>query len=44
MIDGDVIFDAGFIRYWKQAYAFLVGSTTAARRSSPRRPRWPSAR
>ncbi len=27
MIDGDVIFDAGFIRYWKQSYALLVGHT-----------------
>jgi hypothetical protein len=30
VIDGDVVFDAGFIRYWKQAYALLVGHTTAA--------------
>ena len=30
MIDGDVVFDASFIRYWKQQYALLVGSTTAA--------------
>ena len=30
MIDGDVIFDAGFIRSWKQQYALLIGSTTAA--------------
>ena len=29
MIDGDVVFDAGFIRYWKQSYALLVGHTTA---------------
>jgi hypothetical protein len=29
MIDGDVVFDAGFIRYWKQEYALLIGSTTA---------------
>ena len=29
MIDGDVVFDASFIRYWKQQYALLVGSTTA---------------
>jgi hypothetical protein len=29
MIDGDVVFDAGFIRYWKQEYALLVGNTTA---------------
>ena len=29
MIDGDVVFDASFIRYWKQEYALLVGSTTA---------------
>lgn len=26
MIDGDVIFDAGWIRYWKEEYAFLVGA------------------
>ena len=26
MIDGDVIFDASWIRYWKSEYAFLVGS------------------
>ncbi len=25
MIDGDVIFDASWIRYWKTEYAFLVG-------------------
>jgi hypothetical protein len=25
MIDGDVVFDASFIRYWKQEYALLVG-------------------
>ena len=30
MIDGDVVFDASFIRYWKQQYALLVGHTTAA--------------
>jgi hypothetical protein len=30
MIDGDVVFDASFIRYWKQEYALLVGNTTAA--------------
>ncbi len=29
MIDGDVIFDASFIRYWKQQYALLVGSVKA---------------
>jgi hypothetical protein len=29
MIDGDVVFDAGFVRYWKQQYALLVGNTTA---------------
>jgi hypothetical protein len=29
MIDGDVVFDAGFIRYWKQQYALLFGTTTA---------------
>jgi len=26
MIDGDVIFDAGFIRAWKQEYALMTGS------------------
>jgi Met-zincin/Domain of unknown function (DUF5117) len=26
MIDGDVVFDASFIRYWKQSYALLVGT------------------
>ncbi len=30
MIDGDVVFDASFIRYWKQQYALLIGSTTAS--------------
>jgi len=25
MIDGDVIFDASWVRYWKQEYAYLVG-------------------
>ncbi|WP_165243774.1 zinc-dependent metalloprotease [Paludisphaera soli] len=29
IIDGDVIFDASWIRHWKQEYALLVGSTTA---------------
>jgi len=28
MIDGDVIFDASWVRYWKQEYAFLVGIPT----------------
>jgi Met-zincin/Domain of unknown function (DUF5117)/Domain of unknown function (DUF5118) len=38
MIDGDVIFDSAFIRYWKQEYALLFGNTTAANgepRSTP---------
>ncbi|MEO6810544.1 MAG: zinc-dependent metalloprotease, partial [Isosphaeraceae bacterium] len=26
IIDGDVVFDASFIRHWKQEYALLVGS------------------
>jgi hypothetical protein len=34
MIDGDVVFDASFIRYWKQAYALLVGTPPAAGASS----------
>ena len=44
MIDGDVVFDASFIRYWKDSYALLIGSTTTAARRAPGRPRWPSAR
>jgi hypothetical protein len=28
MIDGDVVFDASFIRHWKQEYALLVGAPT----------------
>ncbi len=30
MIDGDVIFDASWIRYWKKEYAFLVGTPASA--------------
>ncbi|MFO0892721.1 MAG: zinc-dependent metalloprotease [Isosphaeraceae bacterium] len=30
MIDGDVVFDASFIRYWKDSYALLVGGKPAA--------------
>ena len=26
IIDGDVVFDASFVRYWKQEYALLVGA------------------
>ena len=26
MIDGDVIFDASWVRYWKREYAFMVGT------------------
>jgi hypothetical protein len=29
MIDGDVVFDASFIRFWKQEYALLVGAAPA---------------
>ncbi len=29
MIDGDVIFDASFIQFWKRQYALLIGSATA---------------
>ena len=29
MIDGDVIFDASWIRYWQQEYAYLVGAPAA---------------
>ena len=28
MIDGDVIFDASWIRYWKQEYAFLTSASS----------------
>ncbi len=44
MIDGDVVFDAGFIRHWKQQYALLIGSTTAAADREHRPLPWPSAR
>ena len=30
IIDGDVIFDASWIRYWKQQYALLIGSSAVA--------------
>lgn len=30
MIDGDVIFDASWIRYWKTQYAFLIGKPMGA--------------
>src|SRR6185437_12823977 len=29
IVDGDVVFDASFIRHWKQQYALLIASTTA---------------
>ncbi|MCA9232726.1 MAG: zinc-dependent metalloprotease [Planctomycetales bacterium] len=31
MIDGDVIFDASWVRYWKQEYAFLMGMPVPAK-------------
>jgi hypothetical protein len=31
MIDGDVIFDASFVRYWKQDYAVLTGTARPRR-------------
>jgi hypothetical protein len=35
MIDGDVVFDDGLVRYWKQEYAFMTGTapTTAGERA-----------
>ena len=30
MIDGDVIFDASFVRYWKRDYAILTGTAPAS--------------
>src|SRR5262249_40555367 len=30
LIDGDVIFDASWINYWKEEYSFLVGVPVAA--------------
>ena len=29
MIDGDVVFHAGFIQYWKREYALLIGAAAA---------------
>ncbi|HEX8203677.1 MAG TPA: DUF5117 domain-containing protein, partial [Isosphaeraceae bacterium] len=34
MIDGDVVFDASFIRHWKQEYALLVGAPASASASA----------
>ncbi len=44
MIDGDVVFDAGFIRYWKQAVCPLGRQHDRRRTGSSRPPLWPSAR
>src|SRR5262249_54629478 len=38
MLDGDVIFDAGFIRAWKQEYALLIASKTTAEGAEPPAP------
>ena len=38
MIDGDVVFDADFIRSWKQQYALLIGSQTATSGREPTAP------
>ena len=41
MIDGDVVFDAEFVRHWKQQYALLIASTRppmAARAVDPAGP------
>ena len=35
MIDGDVIFDASWIRHWKQEYALMSGSGVTAAGASP---------
>ena len=35
IIDGDVIFDASFIRHWKQSYALLVGNAAAESNQGP---------
>jgi hypothetical protein len=34
MIDGDVIFDASWIRYWTEQYAFLTGTPTPSGRGA----------
>ena len=38
MIDGDVIFDASWIKTWKEEYAFLVGVPTPTGTGADRRP------
>jgi hypothetical protein len=38
MIDGDVIFDASWIKYWKMEYAFLTGIPTPAAIARGERP------
>jgi hypothetical protein len=35
MIDGDVVFDASFIRHWKQEYALLVGTPAPSGATDP---------
>jgi hypothetical protein len=35
MIDGDVVFDASWIRHWKEEYALLVGVPVAAAAGQP---------
>lgn len=38
MIDGDVIFDASWIRYWKTQYAYLVGTPVPGAQASAAQP------
>ena len=38
MIDGDVIFDASWIKTWKEEYAMLVGVPTPTGAGRPTRP------
>ncbi|OJW20507.1 MAG: hypothetical protein BGO49_04570 [Planctomycetales bacterium 71-10] len=43
MIDGDVIFDASWIKTWKEEYAMIVGVPTPAARDADRAPAVPLA-
>lgn len=44
IVDGDVVFDASWIKYWKNQYAFLVGSAAAALRPEEEKVLFPLAR
>ena len=44
IIDGDVVFDDGLVRFWKQEYAYLTGNAPAAAGDHLPECRWPWVR